>query len=120
MAILKNEPLFAFKEGDYAKPHHVIVAGSDEEIGYDLGCLAKEKYDCTLGVLDDPIYGEARREFFRRNWPEMNERSRGIRRALTWRKTMISATPTVCPSTSTTVFGARHSNSAPVRARATY
>ena len=36
MAILKNEPLFSFKEGDYAKPHHIIVSGSDEEIGFDL------------------------------------------------------------------------------------
>ena len=81
MAILKNEPLFPFTEGNYAKPHHIIVSGSDEEIGYDLASLAKEKYDCTLEKYDDPIYGEARREFFRRNWPEMNERSKGIRRA---------------------------------------
>ena len=81
MAILKNERLFPFKKGDYAKPHRIVVSGSDEEIGYDLACLAKEKYDCTLEKYDDPIYGEARREFFRRNWPEMNERSKGIRRA---------------------------------------
>jgi hypothetical protein len=81
MAILKNEPLFSFKEGNYAKPHHIIVSGSDEEIGYELASLAKEKYDCTLEKYDDPIYGEARREFFKRNWPEMNERSKGIRRA---------------------------------------
>ena len=81
MAILKNEPLFPFTEGNYAKPHHIIVSGSDEEIGYELASLAKEKYDCTLEKYDDPIYGEARREFFRRNWPEMNERSKGVRRA---------------------------------------
>jgi hypothetical protein len=44
MAILKNEPLFSFKEGDYAKPHHIIVSGSDEEIGYELASLAKVKF----------------------------------------------------------------------------
>ncbi len=81
MAILKNEPYFPFKDGDYAKPHHIIVSGSDEEIGYDLACLAKEKYDCTLYKYADPIYGEARREFFRRNWPAMYERSKGVLRA---------------------------------------
>ena len=64
MAILKNEPLFPFTEGNYAKPHHIIVSGSDEEIGYDLASLAKEKYDCTLEKYDDPIYGEARQGVF--------------------------------------------------------
>ncbi len=56
MAILKNELLFPFKKRDYAKPHHIVVSGSDEEIGYDLACLAKEKYDCTLEKYDDPIH----------------------------------------------------------------
>jgi len=80
MAILKNEPLFPFTEGNYAKPNHIIIAGSDEEIGYELASLAKEKYDCTLEKYDEPIYGEARREFFKRNWPAMNERAKGISR----------------------------------------
>ncbi len=35
MAILKNEPIYPFKEGDYTKPVHIIVQGSYEEIGYD-------------------------------------------------------------------------------------
>ena len=81
MAILKNEPIFPFTEGNYAKPHHIIIAGSDEEIGYELASLAKEKYDCKLEKYDEPIYGEARREFFKRNWPEMNERAKGVSRA---------------------------------------
>ena len=36
MSIIKNEPVFPFAEGNYAKPHHIIVSGSEEEIGYDL------------------------------------------------------------------------------------
>ena len=54
MAILKNEPLFPFTEGNHAKPHHMIDSGSDEEIGYDLASLAKEKYDCTLETRFEP------------------------------------------------------------------
>ena len=81
MAILKNEPIYPFTEGNYARPHHIIIAGSDEEIGYELASLAKEKYDCTLEKYDNPIYGEARREFFKRNWPAMNERAKGVSRA---------------------------------------
>ena len=34
MAILKNEPVFPFTEGNYAKPHHIIVSGIDHSPGY--------------------------------------------------------------------------------------
>ena len=34
MAILKNEPVFDFKDGNYSKPRHIIVKGSYEEIGF--------------------------------------------------------------------------------------
>ena len=30
MAILKNEPVFNFEDGDYCKPHHIIVEGKLE------------------------------------------------------------------------------------------
>lgn len=81
MAILKNEPLYPFKEDTYCKPHHIIVEGSYEEIGYDLANLAQKEYGSSLGAYVDPIYGVARREYFANNWPSMNERSRGVRRA---------------------------------------
>ena len=82
MAILKNEPLFSFEEGNYCKPRHIIVQGSYEEIGYDLAKLAQKEYGCsTLGPYADPIYGAARRDYFANNWPSMNERSKGARRA---------------------------------------
>ena len=41
MAIIKNEAVFAFKDEDYCKPRHIIVEGTYEEIGYDLGKLAR-------------------------------------------------------------------------------
>lgn len=81
MSILKNEPIFPFKEGDYAQPRHLIVKGTNEEIGFDLATLARNDYNCKLEKYTDPIYGEARREYFRRNWPTMYERARGALRA---------------------------------------
>lgn len=83
MAILKNEPLIPFEEGNYSKPHHIIVSGSDEEIGYNLASLAKEKCQCQLLKHDDPVYGEARREFFRRRMIReglINEMIKGLSR----------------------------------------
>ena len=55
MAILKNEPIYPFREGDYTKPVHIIVEGSYEEIGYDLAKLGKETYGCELGIYDDSV-----------------------------------------------------------------
>ncbi len=55
MSVLKSDPVFEFKDGDYCKPQHIIVAGSHEEIGFDLATIAKNEYDCALGIYDDPI-----------------------------------------------------------------
>lgn len=81
MGILKNEPLYPFSKDTYCKPRHIIVDGSYEEIGYDLAKLATEDYGTSLGRYVDPIYGAARREYFANNWPSMNERAKGVRRA---------------------------------------
>ena len=81
MSILKNEPIYPFNEGDYSKPRHIIVEGTNEEIGFDLGTLAKNEYGAKLGVYDDPIYAVARREYLARNWPAMLQRSQGVLRA---------------------------------------
>ena len=81
MSILKNEPIYEFKEDDYTKPKHIIVAGSYEEIGYDLATIAKNEYDCQLGIYDDPIYARGRKLYMEKNWPEMAERSKGVRKA---------------------------------------
>jgi len=80
MSILKNDPVFEFKEGDYSKPRHIIVAGSHEEIGFELATIAKNDYGCQLGIYDDPIYGQARKAYMEMHWPEMAERAKGVRR----------------------------------------
>jgi len=81
MTILKNELVYPLKEGDYCKPHHIIVEGTNEEIGFDLATLAKSQYGTSLLTYQDPVYGAARREMLERNWPAFAERSKGIRRA---------------------------------------
>jgi len=81
MTILKNEPLFQFKEGDYAKPRHLIIEGTDEEIGYDLACLAKSDYGVKPYPYVDPLYGAARNAYFETSWPHLAARAKGARRA---------------------------------------
>lgn len=81
MAITKNEPVYQAGEEDYSQPRHIVVEGSNEEIGFDLGKLAKEKYGTKLCAYDAPIFGQARREYLARNWPEMLEKSKGVLKA---------------------------------------
>ena len=81
MSIVKNDPVLEHRDGDYSKPRHIVVEGSYEEIGYDLGLLARQEYGCKLGVYDDPCYARARREYFERNWPQMAQRCQGVLRA---------------------------------------
>lgn len=80
MTIIKNEPLYQFK--GYCKPRHIIVEGTDEEIGFDLAKIAQADYGVSsLTPYEDPIYGIARREYYAYHWPAINERSKGARRA---------------------------------------
>ena len=78
MSITRNEPIYPFTEEDYSKPRHIVVEGSNEEIGFDLGALARNEYGAKLVIYDDPVYAEARRDYLARNWPAMLERSRGV------------------------------------------
>jgi len=81
MSILKNTPVLEVKDSDYSKPRHIIVAGSHEEIGFDIATIAKNDYACQLGIYDDPIYAQGRKAYMEQHWPEMAERSKGVRRA---------------------------------------
>lgn len=81
MSIIKNEPIFEFKDGDYCKPHHIIVDGSYEEIGFDLATIAKNDYGCKLGIYDYPIFAQGRKAYMDLHWPEMAARSKGVRKA---------------------------------------
>ncbi|MGD9378322.1 MAG: hypothetical protein PVG95_09625, partial [Methyloceanibacter sp.] len=81
MAVLKNEPVFPFKDEDYCKPRLIIVEGSYEEIGYDLATIARSDYDVKLRMYRDPVYAAAKRDYLERNWPQMLAQSKGVLRA---------------------------------------
>ncbi len=97
MSIIKNDLIFPHVDAHYSKPRHIIVEGTFEEIGYDLGVLARQQYGCELGVYDDPCYARARREYFDRNWPEMAQRCRGVLRAFGLRADDVVYDPSALP-----------------------
>ncbi len=81
MSIIKNESIYPFNQDYYSNPRHIIVEGSSEEIGFDLATIAKVEYGCKLGVYDDPVYAQARKQYMASNWPQMAARSKGVLRA---------------------------------------
>lgn len=81
MTIIKNEPVYPFEKGNYCKPHHIVVKGSWEEIGFDLATLAKSDYGVELVPYCADVYGKARREYMAANAPHLAEMQKGVFRA---------------------------------------
>ena len=78
MAILKNEPVYNFKDGDYCKPHHIVVKGSWKEIGFDLATIGKNEYGVKLLPYYSPLYGKGARSTgprTGRTWPNCKRES---------------------------------------------
>jgi penicillin V acylase-like amidase (Ntn superfamily) len=57
---------------------HLVLRGSNEEIGRALAEIAKERYGVPLEPAPDPLQVRAQRKFLERNYPILFERMRGV------------------------------------------
>jgi hypothetical protein len=57
---------------------HLVLRGSNEEIGKALATIAKERYDVRPDRASDPTYVRAKRAFLEKNDPILLERMRGV------------------------------------------
>lgn len=81
-AILKDEIIIAMENGNRVEWRHIILKGNNTEIGVALGQIAQKDFAVkSLSKYADPIYGKARREYMKKNYPPMFERMAGIARA---------------------------------------
>jgi hypothetical protein len=65
--------------GDFMTVRHLVVRGTNFEIGRSLGALAVERYGQTPGELvADPVYARARRVYMERHFPIHAERMKGV------------------------------------------
>lgn len=87
MPILKDEPIFDpekdYPGGDcYMKPRHIIIEGTQEEMGYELAKLAQRDYGVkVLPKYTNGTYGEAHRTYLERNFPNLVRMSKGVLKA---------------------------------------
>lgn len=77
-AILKNEVLLKGDADNYTELRHIVLKGTNEQIGEALGEIAKENYNVSLYPYADPIYAQARLDYMQRNYPAFYERMKGV------------------------------------------
>ena len=57
---------------------HLVLTGTNREIGAQLATMALERHGVTPAVGGDPFVTRARRRWYRREWPAHFERMRGV------------------------------------------
>lgn len=60
---------------------HIVLQGTNRQIGEALGTLAKEWLDIKPYLYTDPVYGRANQLYLEKNYPIMAERLTGVARA---------------------------------------
>ncbi len=63
--------------GDFVVVSHLVVSGSQTEMGFQLARAAAGAYRSAPRPIA-PALGRARRRWFERNWPEQHERCHGM------------------------------------------
>jgi hypothetical protein len=63
---------------DYMEVGHLVLRGTNREIGAQLAAMAHERHGVAPAVGGDPLVTRARRRWYRREWPAHFERMRGV------------------------------------------
>lgn len=79
--ILKNEVLLNRDTNNYTELRHIVLKGTNEQIGHALGEIAIEDYNVKLYPYADPIYAKARLDYMQKNYPVFYERMKGVAEA---------------------------------------
>jgi hypothetical protein len=78
-----NETSFFGNTDSFMTVRHLVLRGSNFQIGQHLGQIAIERYGKSLDDYKaNPLYARARRLYFQRNYPIHWERLRGVAAAL--------------------------------------
>ena len=79
--VFKNNLILESGPDVYLSVRHIVLRGSNENIGYALGEIAQKEYQVELVRYESPVYAAARREYMRLNYPIMLKRMKGVARA---------------------------------------
>jgi len=80
-ALIEDEIILARGPGEHMEVRHIILKGTNEEIGYALGNIAQKDYGVILNKYAEAAYAKARLEYMRKNNPILLERMKGVARS---------------------------------------
>ncbi len=77
--VRKNELLLKKSPSEYMNVRHIVLEGSNRDIGKALGDIAREDYGVTgfLPFASD-LYAGAQRDYLQRNYPILSKRIEGV------------------------------------------
>lgn len=77
--VVKNEVLLTKGKDSYQSVRHIVIKGTNEEIGKALGGIAKNSYGITeLAQYPDAVYAKAADLYMKAHSPVLRERAQGV------------------------------------------
>src|SRR6187401_1247672 len=76
--VVQEDRVIAGGPTDSLEVRHLVLRGTNEEIGRALAEIAKERHGVGLERARDPLRVRAQRQFLERNYPILLERMRGV------------------------------------------
>ena len=76
--VVQKDRVIAGGPGDSLEVRHLVLRGTNEQIGRALAEIAKERYGVRLDRTRDPLQVKAQRTFLERSYPMLLDRMRGV------------------------------------------
>jgi hypothetical protein len=77
--IVKDEMILEQGKDSYQSVRHIVIQGTNEEIGKALGDIAQKDYGITrLTQYPDALYAKAADDYMKANSPVLRERAKGV------------------------------------------
>ena len=76
--LVKNEIILPKGAGEYMEVRHIVVKGTNEEIGRVLGDIARKDFGSGLSRYASPLYGREQQKYMKNNYPILLDRMTGV------------------------------------------
>ena len=77
--VVKDEVILAQGKDSYQQVRHIVIKGTNEEIGKALGDIAQKEYGVSkLAQYPSETYAKAADVYLKSNYAELSERSKGV------------------------------------------
>jgi len=77
-AVVRQDKVIAGGPKDALEVRHLVLRGTNEEIGKALATIAKERFGVAVDSSSDPLRTRAQRRYIEKNYPILFDRMRGV------------------------------------------